>query len=135
MWQRIKFAFSRFMQGRYGADQLSRVALYVGIAFLLLSWLTPLKIFSYLGLAIYFWVLFRMFSKNAERRSAENRWFLNATSGMRKSASQARNRAKNSKQYKYFRCVKCRSWLKLPRGVGKVTVTCGKCKHQFRKKA
>ena len=42
---------------------------------------------------------------------------------------------KNIKQYKYFTCPKCKSRLKLPRGVGEVTVTCGKCGEKIKKKA
>jgi transcription elongation factor Elf1 len=39
------------------------------------------------------------------------------------------------KKYKYFKCPECKSWLRLPRGVGEVTVTCGKCRHAFKQKA
>ena len=48
---------------------------------------------------------------------------------------QALNRLKHSREYKYVRCPKCHSWLKLPRKVGEVTVTCGKCRHAFKQKA
>ena len=95
----------------------------------------PISLFSYIGLALYFWALFRMFSRNVEKRGEENRKYLALTGNAKTSFRQAKVRAQNSKQYKYFRCPKCHSYLKLPRGVGEVTVTCGKCKNQFRKKA
>ncbi len=135
MWQRMKDAFARFMYGRYGSDQLSRFLLIVGIVLYLISWISGLGLISYVALALYFWTIFRMFSKNLEKRRAENQKYLELTGGVKTSATQARNRSKNRKEYKYFRCPKCKSWLKLPRGVGEVTVTCGKCKNQFRKKA
>jgi hypothetical protein len=135
MWQKFKDALARFMYGRYGSDQLSRFALIVGIVFYVLSWITRFSILSYVGLALYIWTLFRMFSRNLEKRRAENQKYVQLFGGVQTSARQARNRAKNRKEYKYFRCAKCKSWLKLPRGVGEVTVTCGKCKNQFRKKA
>ena len=46
-----------------------------------------------------------------------------------------RTRLKNRKKYRYFRCPNCHARLRLPRGVGEVTVNCGQCKHSFRKKA
>lgn len=135
MWQKIKTAIANSMIGRHGPDQLSRTSIYVGLAMYILSWITKITLFSYIGLALYVWSLFRMFSRNREKRAAENLKYLSLTQNLRTSLNQAKNRAKNSKEYKYFRCPKCRSYLKLPRGVGEVTVTCGKCRNQFRKKA
>ena len=135
MWQNMKNGFRRFMQGRYGGDQLSRAQLIAGLVCYLLALISRVTLFSYIGLALYFWALFRMFSRNVEKRGEENRKYLALTGNAKTSFRQAKVRAQNIKQYKYFRCPKCHSYLKLPRGVGEVTVTCGKCKNQFRKKA
>ena len=135
MWQKFKDAVARFMYGRYGSDQLSRFLLIAGIVLYVLTWITGITIFAYAGLALYIWSLFRMFSRNTAKRGAENQKYLQFFGGLKTGTRQTRNRLKNSKEYKYFRCPKCKSWLKLPRGVGEVTVTCGKCKNQFRKKA
>ena len=48
---------------------------------------------------------------------------------------QAKNRFKNRKQYKYFRCPSCKAWLRLPRGKGVVTVTCSRCHTSFTQKS
>lgn len=135
MWQKIKDSFRSFMVGRYGGDQLSRVQVWTGFAIYIIAIITGLGILSYLGLAMYVWAFFRIFSRNVEKRAAENQLYLQKTANVRRNATQAANRFKNRKQYKYFRCPKCKSYLKLPRNVGEVTVTCGKCRHQFRKKA
>jgi len=135
MWQKIKDSFRSFMVGRYGGDQLSRVQVWTGFAIYIIAIITGLGVLSYLGLAMYVWAFFRIFSRNVEKRAAENQLYLQKTANVRRNATQAANRFKNRKQYKYFRCPKCRSYLKLPRHVGEVTVTCGKCRHQFRKKA
>lgn len=135
MWQKIKDGLRSFMTGRYGGDQLSRAQVWTGFIVYILAIFTRLWILSYLGLFMFFWALFRMFSRNVEKRAQENQKFLEITGNMSRSAAQARNRFKNRKEYKYFRCPKCHSYLKLPRNVGEVTVTCGKCRHQFRKKA
>lgn len=135
MWQNFKDALARFMYGRYGSDQFSRFLLIVGIVLYIVSWVTGLGLISYVALALYIWTIFRMFSRNLDKRRAENQKYLQFFGGIKKNTQQARNRSKNRKEYRYFRCPKCKSWLKLPRGVGEVTVTCGKCKNQFRKKA
>ena len=59
----------------------------------------------------------------------------NRSAKLRTAFSQARVRFKNRKEYKYFRCPKCHAWLKLKRGSGEGTLTCGKCKHAFKAKA
>jgi flagellar biosynthesis component FlhA len=135
MWQKFKNSFAGFMSGRYGGDQLSRTCVITGLVLYVLSWITRVTLFSYIGLALYIWSIYRMFSRNREKRAMENQKYLRFMGNIKTNVSQAKNRAKNSKEYKYFHCPKCRSYLKLPRGVGEVTVTCGKCKNQFRKKA
>ena len=54
---------------------------------------------------------------------------------MRISVRQFINRVKNLRKYKYFKCPECHARLRLPRKVGEVTVTCGKCRHAFKQKA
>ena len=73
MWQNMKNGFRRFMQGRYGGDQLSRAQLIAGLVCYLLALISRVTLFSYIGLALYFWALFRMFSRNVEKRGEENR--------------------------------------------------------------
>ena len=138
MWEKIKFTLARFMQGRYGSDALGRFLVWAALILYVLGILIPSYVgglFSFLGLAALIYTLFRMFSRNTARRSAENTWFWNKTAKLRTAVSQARVRFKNRKEYKYFRCPKCHAWLKLNRGSGEGTLTCGKCKHAFKAKA
>ena len=135
MWQKIKDGFRRFMMGRHGGDQLSLTLLIVGIVLSLLSSITRIMIFYYLGLAAYIWAIFRMFSRNNAKRTAENTKYLDFTRNFKTNFSQFFVRLKNMKKYKYFRCPECKARLRLPRKVGEVTVTCGKCHHQFKQKA
>ena len=135
MWQKIKNGFRNFMRGRYGGDKLSLVLLIAGIVFSMVTSFTGITIFYYLGLVFYFIALFRMFSRNIVRRSAENQKFLGVCNKVFTAVRQFFVRLKNSRKYKYFRCPQCGVRLRLPRKVGEVTVTCSKCKNQFRKKA
>lgn len=135
MWQKIKDSFRSFMMGRHGSDQLSLALLLGGIVLSLLTSITGIGIFYYIGLAAYIWAVFRMFSKNRVKRAVENQKYLDFRNNFKSSVSQFFARVKNSRKYRYFRCPECKARLRLPRKVGEVTVTCGKCRHQFRQKA
>lgn len=134
MWQKFKNGMYRFMSGRNGSDQLGLALLIAGIVLSLLSSIVGLGILSYLGLAVYIWAIFRMFSRNLSKRRAENEKYLNFSRNFKSNVSQFFVRLKNSRKYKYFRCPECKARLRLPRKVGEVTVTCGKCRHQFKQK-
>lgn len=135
MWQKIKMGLANFMAGRNGSDQLGLALLIAGIVLSLVSNISGLGILSYLGLALYFWAIFRMFSRNLAKRRAENEKYVNFRKNFKSNISQFFVRLKNSKKFKYFRCPECKARLRLPRKVGEVTVTCGKCRHQFKQKA
>ena len=76
-----------------------------------------------------------VFYKDNTYRKEEDCVFLKLWNGMISGIRQFFNRLKNMKKYKYFKCPECKSRLRLPRGVGEVTVTCGKCHHPFKQKA
>lgn len=135
VFQKIKVGFQKFMVGRYGSDELSLVLLVVGIVLSMLSSIFRLGLLHLLSLAIYVFALFRMFSRNTGKRRAENAKFVGAWHGCISSIKQFINRMKNMRKYKYFKCPECHSRLRLPRKVGEVTVTCGKCHHAFKQKA
>ncbi len=133
--KKIKQTFRSFMNGRYGGDQLSKILLWSGLALYLVGAAANLPLFTLLGFAAYIFVLYRMFSRNVEKRRAENARYLAAKNRFRIRRSQAAARWKNRREFKYFKCPRCKSWLRLPRKVGEVTVTCGRCHNSFKKQA
>jgi len=133
---KLKYGFIRFMQGRYGGtDKLNRFLLYGAIGLMIVNMFLGWPLLGLLYNAMYIYAIFRMFSKNMHARYQENVKFEQIFGKSMTSFRQFTVRMKNSKQYKYFTCPKCKSRLKLPRGVGEVTVTCGKCGEKIRKKA
>ena len=133
-WEKIKQSLRSLMAGRHGVDPLSVVLVWIGLGLYVLSAVFGVEILSLVALAIYGYTVFRMFSRNEEKRSAENRRYLGWKTRVTTNAKQARTRFKNRKQYKYFRCPNCKAWLRLPRGSGVVTVTCGRCHNSFTQK-
>ena len=134
-FQRLKMSIARFMQGRHGADNLGMFTLIAGLACSLLASFTGIGLLSLVGLGLYVWTLFRMFSRNHEKRLAENRKYIELTSGWKTKSSQFVKRIKNRSQYKYFKCPNCKVLLRLKRGCGEKEITCVRCGHQFKQKA
>ena len=134
-FQRLKASLARFMQGRHGADNLGMFTLVSGLACSLLGSFTGVFFLSLLGFALYVTTLFRMFSRNHEKRMAENRKYIELTSNWKTKISQFMRRMKNRRDYKYFKCPGCKVLLRMKRGSGEKEITCVRCGHQFRQKS
>lgn len=145
-WQKIKQAFQSFMYGRNGADHFSMALLWTGLLCYLLGGIVGSiavsVIFPILGIllnaagfAAYVFAIFRVFSRNVDKRRAENRRYVTMMEKKKTQRRQARVRFQNRKTYKYFKCPGCKAWLRLSRGKGVVTVTCSRCHTSFTQKA
>lgn len=145
-WEKIKQTLRSFMNGRNGTDQLSVALLFGGLVCYLLSSILgsfvnrPVlallsMLFSFAGMAAYILCVYRMFSRNLEKRRAENRRYVTFMERQKKKRNQAANRFKNRKIYKYFKCPGCKAWLRLKRGSGVVTITCSRCHTSFTQKS
>lgn len=132
---KLRAGFARFMAGRYGVDQLGYAALILAVAVTLLGTLLRVPLLTLLADALLLLVFFRMFSRNRVARAQENQRYLQKTLRVRKPLGEWINRVKNSKRYKYFVCPKCKMRLRVPRGVGNVTITCKGCGERFDRKA
>ena len=71
------YRFMNFMRGRYGWDQLGMFLMIASFAIEILGRIFRSSIVYYIGLALFFWMLFRMFSRNTGARVAENQKFIN----------------------------------------------------------
>lgn len=134
-WQKMKMNLARFMEGRYGVDYLGNFTLYAGLILTILDMFLGSGLLGLMGMALYVITVFRMFSKNREKRMVENRKYIELTGDWKKKFHQFKLRMKNSKQYKYFKCPNCKALLRLNRGCGQKHVTCARCKHEFDQKA
>ena len=80
--------FNRFMQGRYGTDQLSRFLGLAAFVLIVLSiftarWRIVSSLLDAMGLAALLICYFRMFSRDIAKRSEENRKFLNFSDSLK----------------------------------------------------
>ena len=123
----------RFMAGRYGTDKLYYFLLVGGILLMTCArftsagspWLSILfSLLSWVAVALGF---FRVFSRNTQRRFEENRRFEELWRKL-----QARVRGLGTlRTHKHLRCPQCKQKIRVPRGRGKIMVTCPKCKQDF----
>ena len=126
--------FQKFMMGRYGGDQLGMflvilsVILTVALTFVPIAWINLL---SWIPLAF---AIYRMFSKRVEERQRENYAFLRGWGKIRTWFWNQKNYWKDAKTYRYFKCANCGQKLRVPKGKGKIKITCSRCGNQFLKK-
>ncbi len=127
--------FYRFMIGRNGADQLSRFLTYVALALIVLNLFVGSTVLWMFGLAALVWAYFRMFSKNVARRREENGKYLQLQYKLTQRFRDWRDRQKQRCDYVFFRCPSCKAMLRVPRGKGRIRVTCRKCGNTFEKRS
>lgn len=124
--QRFSVAFRRFMTGRYGTDKLNTLLLGLGLASCLIGAFmgndTLSLIFSFLAYGFMLLSLFRCFSRNTYKRYRENRKYMLLLERIR------------DRKHRYFACPRCRQTVRVPKGKGKIAITCPKCKEKFTKK-
>ncbi len=127
--------FRRFMQGRYGADQLSRFLTTVGLVLIILNLFVRTRILTYLVLAILVYCYYRMFSRDYNRRYAENRKYLTLKSRTLYKVKNWKKIWQDRKTHHIYKCPGCGQKIRVPRGKGKIIVTCPKCRREFQKKS
>ena len=133
---KLRASMARFMSGRYGADQLSMAMVIAALVVSILGTFTGARaVAMVLSDALLIVAFFRMFSKDRYRRAHENQVYLEKTQKVRRAATEWVNRVKNSRKYHYYTCPKCKQRLRVPRGVGNITITCKQCGTKFDKKA
>ena len=128
---------TRFMIGRYGTDPLNRFLSIFTIVVLLLAVLltgTALGLLlQALGVVGLVWSVFRTFSRQLEKRRLENDGYLRIKGRLTGGVRGARSRFQQRKDYRFFRCPSCKTWLRVPRGKGRLSITCRQCVERFTK--
>lgn len=122
------------MSGRYGFDRFCGFLSFCSLLLVVLGALfSPLL--YWLGLITLGYCYFRMLSRNTRKRYQENLKYLALESKVTGWFGTHRARFRQRKQYHYYRCPQCGQQLRVPRGRGKISITCPKCGTQFIKKS
>lgn len=123
---KFRMGLNRFMEGRYGTDKLSMAILGAGVIVCLVTIFLPFPLIklllTVLSYVLMLWAIFRTLSRNTYRRYQENRKYLMFLDRIK------------DRQHRYFDCPRCRQPVRVPRGKGKIAITCPKCREKFIKK-
>ena len=129
----MKEKFYRFMQGRYGIDQLNSFLMIVCVICFIVNMFIGSIVLTFIAYGTWLFVIFRMFSKNIYARNRENDKYLNFFSPLSRWLK-LKSMSKQDPSNKYFSCPKCKQMVRVPKGHGTVVVTCPNCQNKFEKR-
>ena len=142
----MKDKLNQFMAGRYGADDLAKFMLGSAVVLMLINIFLGIPILNTLVLVILILVYVRMFSRNIQKRYQENLKYLRMKQRFfaffkadpktkTGSGTKAGSKTQEKKNYHIYKCPNCGQKIRIPKGKGKIMITCPKCKHEFQKKS
>lgn len=132
MLQKLKYKLIQFMYGRYGADDLYKALLVVYLVLIIANIFIGSQIINVIMLAVLFWMIFRMFSKNHAARAKENMAYLKMAAPFKRFFSVNFHRIRDIRTKRYRVCPKCKATVRLPIKRGKHSVRCPKCGDTFK---
>lgn len=132
--KRILAKLESFMARRYGTDDLNRFLMRCVIVLLLLGILIGWTLFKALALVLFCYMTFRMMSRNIWNRQKENYKFREWMKPFNSRCDLIEKNMKD-KEYRYYRCPHCKQTVRVPKGKGKIEITCPRCGKHFDKKS
>lgn len=123
--------FRNFMIGRYGFDQFTRALVIFSLLLSIITTFTQINGLVIVAYIPFFYALYRAFSRDIQKRSQENMAFMRYTGNVRNKLNHLKLWLVGTKTHKYFTCSKCKQTIRVPRGKGKIAITCPKCKTEF----
>ena len=130
----LKYRLQELMQGRYGFDDLSKKLSLTSLVLFLFSLVTRIHLFYLLAIFLLLWSYFRCFSRNFSARQKELSAYYILNGKLQKKIKLYKNMWKERKTYRYFKCPNCKTMLKVPKGKGKIQITCRTCQTKLIKK-
>lgn len=132
----FRYRLMQFMSGRYGPDETFFVifilAAILSVANIFLRFVS-IGLYAAIQLIVYaliIFAVFRMFSRNIEKRRKENYW-VKEKLGFLKRKKDFHDQKKADIMHIYKKCPACKAVLRLPRRIGVHTTVCPKCGKEF----
>ena len=123
------------MAGRYGSDKMNQVLSIVSLVLVVAGIFLKVNVMYWIGLVILVYLYYRTFSRNIQKRYAENQAFLryyNRFTGIFKGKKE--NMGQNA-SYHIYKCPQCKQKVRVPKGKGKISIHCPKCGNDFVKRS
>lgn len=123
----------RFMIGRYGVDAFGKFLLGTVVVLWVINLFANSRFLYSWALFLMIYAYFRMFSKNTTKRYQENVKYLQLKNKLVSRVKSEKSQLKERKTHHIYRCPTCRQKIRIPRGKGRICITCPKCKTEFTK--
>ena len=130
----MKEKFKQFMYGRYGTDDLNKFITIVSLALLVIGLIIGIAL-HWVAIALIVISYFRMLSRNINKRTSENMKYLRFWGKIKNWFKYQKKRFTDRKTHCFFKCPNCKWKLRVPKGKGKISVTCPKCHTSFIRKS
>ena len=127
----MKERMQRFMAGRYGNDQLNQFIFIVAIISMVLEIITRQSLFYTLTLVLLILAYVRVFSRNINKRYEENMKFLQKKDAILNKFRKQKYYAAQRRNFHIYTCPQCKQKIRIPKGKGKISITCPKCRTSF----
>ncbi|MBR4163017.1 MAG: hypothetical protein IKR11_05795 [Solobacterium sp.] len=128
------YKLQRFMMGRNGMDYLSLFLWILSVLLTFIHMFIRKNILIYIGDVFLLISIFRILSKNIYKRQQENRIFLQIISPLTNRINDMQKQKKDP-DHRYYRCPKCHQLVRVPKGRGRIEITCPRCKNIFEKRS
>ncbi len=127
-----------FMQGRYGNDRFNNFLYIVFFALWVVNifvWnRTASLVIDLLMLTVLVYTLFRTLSRNINKRSIENRTFMQIFDSVKNWFTLTQKKFRDRKDFRYIKCPVCKAQLRVKNKKGNHVVRCPRCGSEFDKK-
>lgn len=131
---KIRNKLQKFFYNKYGADQFGMMLVIIALVFSLLSTMTRIVLFSFVSIVLMIYEMYRMFSTNYVKRRIENDHYQQFVVVLKRRWKMIVMNIKD-RSYHYYLCPNCHQMVRVPRGRGKIVITCPNCKKEFEKKS
>lgn len=130
-----KYRMAQWMMGRYGIDQLTQALMIVACVVILINFFAHSSILSTVALLLMGWGIFRCYSRNVQGRARELAKYQELMVKPKVWWRLTNKKWANRKTTLYFKCKGCGAVLNVPKGKGKLLVTCPKCGTKVEKRS
>lgn len=123
------------MIGRYGVDSLSKFMLGTAVVLLVFAMGFRNNFLNTLACLLVLLCYLRMFSRNYQKRAEENQKFLELKGKAATFLKREKEYFEQRKTHHIYKCPSCKQKIRVPKGKGKICITCPKCHTEFIKKS
>lgn len=118
---------SEFFAGRNGVDQLGRAMMISACVLIMIGIFSRQVVINWIADVLILVSIYRMLSSKVSDRRRENDAYLRFLAGIRMRFTQRG-------EYRFFVCKNCGKKLRVPKGKGKVEITCPQCRNKMIKR-